>query len=58
MLYFILPLKMALRGITGFWVPLHSPICSLSLLFSPTKFATNKIFPTSAKKIKIKIKWP
>jgi hypothetical protein len=26
-----------------FWVPLHSPICSLSLLFS-----TNKIFLTSA----------
>jgi hypothetical protein len=30
-------------SLTGFWVPLHSPICSLSLLFS-----TNKIFPTSA----------
>jgi hypothetical protein len=37
-------------GITGFWVSLHSPICSLSLLFSLTKFSTNKIFPTSAKK--------
>jgi hypothetical protein len=34
-------------GITSFQVPLHSPICSLSLLFS-----TNKIFPTSAKKKK------
>jgi hypothetical protein len=39
-------------GITGFQVPLHSPICSLSLLFSPTKFSTNKIFPTSEKKKK------
>jgi hypothetical protein len=26
----------------------------LSLLFSPTKFSTNKIFPTSAKKKKKK----
>jgi hypothetical protein len=38
------------KGITGFWVPLHSPICSLSLLFSPTKFSANKIFLTSKKK--------
>jgi hypothetical protein len=29
-------------------VPLYSPICSLSLLLSPTKFSTNKIFLTSA----------
>jgi hypothetical protein len=40
------------KGITGFRVPLHSPIYSLSLLFSPTKFSTNKIFPTSKKKKK------
>jgi hypothetical protein len=31
------------HGITSFWDPLHSPPCSLSLLFS-----TNKIFLTSA----------
>jgi hypothetical protein len=40
------------EGITGFRVPLHSPICSLSLLFSTNKFSTNKIFLTSAKKKK------
>jgi hypothetical protein len=38
-------------GITGFRVPLHSPICSLSLLFSPTKFSANKIFPTSTVRV-------
>jgi hypothetical protein len=32
----------------GFRVPLYSPICSLSLLFSTNKFSTNKIFLTSA----------
>jgi hypothetical protein len=37
------PLPTLTHGITSFWVPLHSPICSLSLLFS-----TNKIFLTSA----------
>jgi hypothetical protein len=34
--------------------PLHCPICSLSLLFSPTKFSANKIFLTSAVKKKEK----
>jgi hypothetical protein len=38
------------QGITSFRVPLHSPICSLSLLFSPTKISTNKIFLTFKKK--------
>jgi hypothetical protein len=42
------PLPTVAHGITGFRVPLHSPICSLSLLFSPTKFSTNKMVPTSA----------
>jgi hypothetical protein len=42
------PIPTLVQGITGFRVPLHSPICSLSLLFSPTKFSTNKILPTCA----------
>jgi hypothetical protein len=45
------PLPTLAHGITSFQVPLHSPICSLSLLFSPTKFSTNKIFPTSAVRV-------
>jgi hypothetical protein len=45
------PLPTLAHRITGFRVPLHSPICSLSLLFSPTKFPTNKIFPTSAVRV-------
>jgi hypothetical protein len=45
------PLPTLTQGITGFRVPLHSPICSLSLLFSPTKFSTNKIFLTSAVRV-------
>jgi hypothetical protein len=40
------PLPILTHGITGFRVLLHSPICSLSLLFS-----TNKIFPTSAVRV-------
>jgi hypothetical protein len=36
------------HAITGFGVPLRSPIYRLSLLFSPAKFSTNKIFPASA----------
>jgi hypothetical protein len=48
------PLPNLTQGITGFRVPQHSPICSLSLLFSPTKFSKNKIFLTSAKKKKKK----
>jgi hypothetical protein len=31
------PLPILAHGITGFWVPLHSPKCSLSFLFSLTK---------------------
>jgi hypothetical protein len=42
------PLPTLTHGITGFLVPLHSPICSLSLLFSITKFSKNKIFLISA----------
>jgi hypothetical protein len=42
------PLPTLTHRITGFRVPLHSPICSLSLLFSSTKFSANKIFLTSA----------
>jgi hypothetical protein len=42
------PFPILTHGITGFQVPLHFPICSLSLLFSPTKLFTNKILLTSA----------
>jgi hypothetical protein len=45
------PLPTLAHGITSFRVPLHSPICSLSLLFSPTKFSTNKIFLTAAVRV-------
>jgi hypothetical protein len=37
--------------ISGFWVSLYSPICSLSLLFTTNKFSTNKIFSTSAVRV-------
>jgi hypothetical protein len=37
------PIPTLTQGTTGFQVPLHSPPCSLSVLFS-----TNKIFLTSA----------
>jgi hypothetical protein len=46
--------KVGMWRITSFQVPLHSPIFSFSLLFSPTKFSTNKIFLSSAKKKKKK----
>jgi hypothetical protein len=42
------PILNLTHGTTSFWVPLNSPLCSLSLLYS-----INKIFPTSAAEVSL-----